>query len=82
VTTVSWARADGLAAGRASRRNLSRFLIAHAFPRGARGHLPHPPPAGLIGLTCKEVQHLFAALLTRPDDKPPDHQDNDLRLQY
>jgi hypothetical protein len=45
-------------------------------------HTRHPPPAGLIGLTCKEVQHLFAALLTRPDDKPPDHQDNDLRLQY
>jgi hypothetical protein len=26
----------------------------------------HPPPAGLIGLTCNEAQHLFAALLTRP----------------
>jgi hypothetical protein len=82
VTTVSWQEPTGSRQAAHHDRNLSRFLIAHAFPRGARGHLPHPPPAGLIGLTCKEVQHLFAALLTRPDDKPPDHQDNDLRLQY
>jgi hypothetical protein len=26
----------------------------------------HPPPSGLIGLTCNEVQHLFATLLARP----------------
>jgi SRSO17 transposase len=26
----------------------------------------HPPPSGLVGLTCKERQHLFAALLARP----------------
>jgi hypothetical protein len=25
-----------------------------------------PPPSGLIGLTCNEVQHLFAALAARP----------------
>jgi hypothetical protein len=38
------------------------------LPRSARGHRPHrhPPPAGLISLTCNEVQHLFAALVTRP----------------
>jgi hypothetical protein len=42
----------------------------------------HPPPAGLIGRTCNEVQHLFAVLLTRPNGKPPDHEHHDLRLQY
>jgi hypothetical protein len=26
----------------------------------------HPTPAGLIGLTCYELQHLFAALLAVP----------------
>jgi hypothetical protein len=27
----------------------------------------HPPgPPGLVGLTCNELQHLFAALLARP----------------
>jgi hypothetical protein len=26
----------------------------------------HPAPAGLIGLTCYELQHLFAALLVQP----------------
>ena len=26
----------------------------------------HPPPSGLIPLTCNEVQHLFAALVARP----------------
>jgi hypothetical protein len=25
-----------------------------------------PPPSGLIGLTCSEVQHLFAALVIQP----------------
>jgi hypothetical protein len=26
----------------------------------------HPPPSGLIGLTCNELQHLFAALVAAP----------------
>jgi SRSO17 transposase len=26
----------------------------------------HPTPPGLIGLTCNEIQHLFAALVARP----------------
>jgi SRSO17 transposase len=43
-------------------------MVAHAFLVVAalteRTH--HPPPSGLIGLTCNEVQHLFATLLTRP----------------
>jgi hypothetical protein len=25
-----------------------------------------PPPSGLIGLTCNEVQHLFATLVVQP----------------
>jgi len=49
-----------------------------------------PPPPGLIGLTCNELQHLFAALViqraadTKPapapattDDKPPPGTDED-----
>jgi hypothetical protein len=38
------------------------------LPRGARGRLPHPPPttSRLISLTCNEVQHLFAALVSVP----------------
>jgi hypothetical protein len=26
----------------------------------------HPPPSGLISLTCNEIQHLFAVLLVQP----------------
>jgi SRSO17 transposase len=42
-------------------------MVAHAFlvVLAAASRTCHPPPAGLIGLTCNEVQHLFAALLTR-----------------
>jgi SRSO17 transposase len=38
------------------------FLVVAALTEQTR----HPPPSGLIGLTCKEVQHLFAALLAQP----------------
>ena len=43
----------------------------HARPRLPRGaaatyRARHPPPAGLISLTCNEVQHLFATLVARP----------------
>jgi SRSO17 transposase len=38
------------------------FLVVAALTEQAR----HPPPSGLISLTCNEVQHLFATLLVRP----------------
>jgi SRSO17 transposase len=38
------------------------FLVVAAVTEHAR----HPPPLGLIPLTCNEVQHLFAALACRP----------------
>jgi SRSO17 transposase len=38
------------------------FLVVAALTEQTR----HPPPSGLIGLTCNEVQHLLAALLARP----------------
>jgi hypothetical protein len=43
-------------------------MLAHAFLVVATlaERTRHPAPAGLIGLTCNEVQHLFAALLARP----------------
>jgi SRSO17 transposase len=39
-------------------------MLAHAFlvVAALTDHARHPPP-GLIGLTCNELQHLFAALL-------------------
>ena len=45
-------------------------MLAHAFlvVLAATSRTRHPPPAGLISLTCNEVQHLFAALLVRPAD--------------
>jgi SRSO17 transposase len=43
-------------------------MVAHAFlvVAALTDRTRHPPPSGLISLTCNEVQHLFAALLTRP----------------
>jgi SRSO17 transposase len=38
------------------------FLVVAAVTEHAR----HPPPLGLIPLTCNEVQHLFAALTAAP----------------
>jgi hypothetical protein len=38
------------------------FLVAAAVTQHAR----HPPPLGLIPLTCKDIQHLFAAQACRP----------------
>jgi SRSO17 transposase len=38
------------------------FLIVAALAERTR----HPAPPELIGVTCNEVQHLFAALLARP----------------
>jgi SRSO17 transposase len=42
------------------------FLVVAALTERTR----HPPPPGLIPLTCNEVQHLFAALLARPAVDP------------
>jgi SRSO17 transposase len=43
-------------------------MLAHAFlvVAALTERICHPPPSGLIPLTCNELQHLFAALLTRP----------------
>jgi hypothetical protein len=38
------------------------FLVVVALAERTR----HPAPPGLIGLTCNEVQHLFAALVAVP----------------
>jgi SRSO17 transposase len=38
------------------------FLVVAAVTEHAR----HPPPLGLIPLTCNELQHLFAALVAAP----------------
>jgi hypothetical protein len=42
------------------------FLVVAALTERTR----HPPPPGLIPLTCNEVQHLVAALLARPAVDP------------
>jgi len=42
------------------------FLVVLAVTGRAR----HPTPAGLIGLTCNELQHLFAALVAVPIGDP------------
>jgi hypothetical protein len=43
-------------------------MLAHAFlvVAAATEQTRHPPPSGLISLTCNELQHLFATLLARP----------------
>jgi SRSO17 transposase len=43
-------------------------MVAHAFlvVAALADHTRHPSPSGLIALTCNEVQHLLAALHTRP----------------
>jgi transposase len=42
--------------------------IAHAFlvVAAATDRTRHPPPPGLIGVTCNEIQHLYAALIAAP----------------
>jgi SRSO17 transposase len=40
------------------------FLVVVALTERAQ----HPPPPGVIALTCNEIQHLFAALVLRPID--------------
>ena len=43
-------------------------MLAHAFlvVAAVTERSCRPPPSGLIPLTCNEIQHLFATLVTRP----------------
>jgi len=43
-------------------------MLAHAFlvVAAVTEHIRQPTPFELIGLTCNEIQHLFAALVARP----------------
>jgi hypothetical protein len=43
-------------------------MLAHAFlvVAAVTERSCRPPPAGLIPLTCNEIQHLFATLVARP----------------
>jgi hypothetical protein len=43
------------------------FLVVAAATQRAR----HPPPVGLIPLTCNEIQHLFATLVAAPSPTAP-----------
>jgi SRSO17 transposase len=47
-------------------------MLAHAFlvVAAVTEHTRQPPPSGLIGLTCNELQHLFAALVAVPIGNP------------
>ena len=47
-------------------------MVAHAFlvVAALTEYTRHPPPSGLISLTCNEVQHLFAALVAVPISSP------------
>jgi len=47
-------------------------MLAHAFlvVAALTDNTRHPPPPGLISLTCNELQHLFATLLARPAADP------------
>jgi len=43
-------------------------MLAYAFlvVAAVTAHARHPPPLGLIPLTCNEIQHLFATLVAAP----------------
>jgi SRSO17 transposase len=47
-------------------------MVAHAFlvVAALTSNTRHPPPPDLIGLTCNEIQHLFAALVAVPVADP------------
>jgi SRSO17 transposase len=47
-------------------------MLAHAFlvVAALTERTQRPPPSGLVGVTCNEVQHLFAALIARPAGDP------------
>jgi hypothetical protein len=47
------------------------FPTSDAAPRHSFSLIVrHPPPLGLIPLTCNEIQHLFAALVAVPVADP------------
>jgi hypothetical protein len=47
-------------------------MLTHAFlvVAALTDHTHHSRPPELIGLTCNELQHLFAVLLARPAADP------------
>jgi SRSO17 transposase len=49
-------------------RWITLAMLAHAFlvVTTLAERIRHPSPSGLIGLTCNEIQHLFAALAAVP----------------
>jgi SRSO17 transposase len=52
-------------------------MLAYAFlvVAAVTEHAQHPPPLGLIPLTCNEIQHLFAALVAASvADTDPGHR--------
>ncbi len=53
-------------------RLVTLAMLAYAFlvVAAATQHARHPPPLGLIPLTCNEVQHLFATLVAAPGADP------------
>jgi hypothetical protein len=53
-------------------RWMTLAMLAHAFlvVAALTDNTLHPPPPGLIPLTCNELQHLFAALLAPPAAAP------------
>ena len=49
-------------------RWITLAMLAHAFlvVAALAERIRHPPPSGLIPMTCNELQHLFAALAAVP----------------
>jgi hypothetical protein len=59
---------DQLRRWRSWYRWVTLAMLAHAFlvVAAVTERSCRPPPSGLIPLTCNEIQHLFATLVTRP----------------
>jgi hypothetical protein len=49
---------------------LAMVALAFLVVAAALDRAQHPSPNGLIGLTCNELQHLFAALVIQPAADP------------
>ena len=49
-------------------------MLAHALLAviATTERAEHPPPAGLIALTCNEIRHLFTKLITKPTHRLTD----------
>ena len=52
-------------------------MLAHALLAviAATERAQHPPPHGLIALTCNEIQHLLTKLITEPTRRLTDPLD-------